>query len=89
MPLNPPLAKGGLRGLANHGGSKNCGTAPVGFASLYPPYGWIPACAGMTEAAQEKLLPGLGVSPIPFIFPQDWGTKGVDETQPGAYQVVR
>ena len=38
---------------------------------------------------REKSLPGLGVSPIPFIFPQDWGTKGVDETQPGAYQVVR
>jgi hypothetical protein len=38
----------------------------------------------------EALLPGLGVvSPIPFIFPQDWGIKGVDETQPGAYQVVR
>jgi hypothetical protein len=27
---------------------------------------------------REKSLPGLGVSPIPFIFPQDWGTKGVE-----------
>jgi len=83
------------------------------FASLYPPYTWIPACAGMTEEVQEKppagglrvslnslpspknggagawptpttwwcsgMLPGSGVSPDSSFFPQDWGTRGVED----------
>ena len=39
------------------------------------------------KEVQEKLLPGeLGVSPRIFLLilpPQDWGTKGVEDTHPG------
>ena len=48
------------------------------FASLYPPYIWIPAFAGMTEeSVRLRRTGGLGVSPnFPFPFPHDWGIPG-------------
>jgi hypothetical protein len=44
-----------------------------GFASLYPPDGWIPASAGMTVERAEGQSPfaeGLGVSPNSLLPPR-------------------
>ena len=38
------VSEWGLRGL-----TLNAETLAAGFARLYPPCNWIPACAGMTE----------------------------------------
>ena len=65
----------------------NVEAVSAGFASLYPPYEWIPASAGMTQEAQaqgpvltecrDKSLPGVwGCPPIPLVSPQDWGLGG-------------
>ena len=43
------------------------------------PRNWIPASAGMTEeSVRLRRTEGLGVSPNLPIFPQEWGTKGVE-----------
>ena len=48
IPYSSPTI-GGQRGL-----KRKTRTALVGSASLYPPYTWIPASAGMTEEVQAQ-----------------------------------
>ena len=61
----------GARGL-----KQTMRSVPAGFAALYRSYS---SGAVVTEEVQEvPLLPGLGVSPISFISPHEWGTKGVE-----------
>jgi hypothetical protein len=41
---------------------------------------WIPASAGMTQQVQQDAAGVWGVpSNSPFFFPQEWGTKGVED----------
>ncbi len=55
------------------------------FTSLYPPDGWIPASAGMTEGRAEERSPFAGVRGVPEVFffipfiPQSWGIKGLND----------
>ena len=52
-----------------------------GFASLYPPYTWIPASAGMTEeSCRDSSLPGAWGCPPDTLFfssPKNGGQRGL------------
>jgi hypothetical protein len=53
----------GAEGIVDGGHSPPYVTMVADFASLYPPYTWIPASAGMTRQVQQDAAGGLGVSP--------------------------
>jgi len=54
----------------------NVEAVSAGFASLYPPYEWIPAFAGMTEKVQQDAAGVWGVPRFFFLIPHEWGIKG-------------
>jgi hypothetical protein len=52
------------------------------FASLYPPYIWIPASAGVTRRVQQDAAGGSGGVPqVPlFSSPKIGGFQGVEDS---------
>ena len=44
---------------------------------------------GVQRGSPPQADAGALVPSFRYSIPQEWGIKGVDETQPGAYQVVR
>ena len=67
----------GAEGIVDGGHSPPYVTMVADFASLYPPYTWIPASAGMTRQVQQPAAGGLGVSPNSLIPPKSGGSRGL------------
>jgi hypothetical protein len=66
-------------------GNDRGGSLLMASLKLAPTRVWPGVCRGA-----GPLCRGFGGSPsFRYSIPQEWGIKGVDETQPGAYQVVR
>jgi hypothetical protein len=71
----------GSRGLKKGRETDLMRTRVVGSGGHSPPYGWIPASAGMT-AESAGTRPCRESEGVPrstfFLFPQEWGIKGVE-----------
>jgi hypothetical protein len=72
-PPESPFVKGGLRGIGARGLKESLEIGLAGFASLYPPYNWIPACAGMIRLRRTG---AWGVPTSSFLSPKTGGQGG-------------